>query len=86
MKYLIIAFKSRNNLFNINKILQKHGINTAVVNTPRNISISCGLSIKVEIKALDLCKNIISRAQLNDFMGIYIVERINNHEQVTRVF
>ena len=86
MKYLILAFKSRNNLYAINKTLLRNGLNTAIVNTPRNISVSCGLSIKVDFKSLDICKTIMSRLRVDDFLGIYIVERIDKHEQVTKVY
>ncbi len=86
MKYLIIAYKSRNNLFSVNRVLNLRGISTRVINTPHRLSISCGLSIRVDIKSLEVCKSVVQEINLNGFMGIFLVEINNGNDTITRVF
>ncbi len=85
MKFLIISYKSRNNLFAITQTLKKLGVIVSIINTPRNISISCGLSAKTDVKNLSLVTNIIKQSGMGGFLGAYIISFINGHEQIERV-
>lgn len=86
MKYIIISFKNRNSLMAFNKILTTRGIVTSVINTPRAIAISCGLSIKTDNKNLNFIINIIHYANISGFIGIFLYERINGYEQIRQVY
>lgn len=85
MKFLIIAFKSRNNLYNFNRILRQYNVNTKIVNTPRSVSISCGLSIKTDVHSIGLIKTILSTNNIEGFLGIFMVNRNFGYEQVERI-
>ena len=47
MKYILITFSNRTALHNFTQLLKLKGISFVVINTPRAISISCGLSVKI---------------------------------------
>ena len=86
MKYLIIAFKSRNNLQSFARTLRLYGINVSIVNTPRSISISCGLSARTEYRYLNTVKTALSQTDLSSFIGIYVITRNGVYEQVEKVY
>ena len=85
MKYLIIAFKSRINLQNFVKTLRLVGISATIINTPRSISVSCGLSARTEYRYLN---SVITLLQSNaeTLIGVYAVTRNGVYEQVEKVY
>ncbi len=86
MKYLIIAFKSRTQLQNFVKTLRLYGINASIVNTPRNISISCGLSARTEYHYLTTIKSILQNNQFESLLGIYLITKNGLYEQIEKIF
>ncbi len=86
MKYLIIAFKSRTQLQNFAKTLRLYGLNVSVINTPRSISISCGLSIRTEYHYLSTIKTILLQSQFESLLGIYSITRNGLYEQIEKVY
>ena len=85
MKYLIIAFKSRINLQNFVKSMRLVGISATIINTPRSISVSCGLSARTEYRYLN---SVITLLQSNaeTLIGVYAVTRNGVYEQVEKVY
>ena len=47
MNDIIVVFRSRNDALTFNSKLAKYGVYGKVVNTPRALSASCGLSVRV---------------------------------------
>lgn len=86
MKNLIISFKNRNNLLAFNKILVNRGIPTKIINTPRSIAISCGLSIKTDFKFYNLVLNLLNQSNASGFIGMFLYEQIGSHEQIQRLY
>ena len=85
MKYLIVAFKSRTNLQNFVKSLRLVGISASIVNTPRSISVSCGLSARVDYRYLNTILNLLT--QYNEtLIGVYAITRNGIYEQVEKVY
>lgn len=85
MKYLIIAFKSRNNLQSFARNLRLYGISVSIVNTPRSVSVSCGLSARVEYRYLNTIKIALSKTDLSSFLGVYAITRNGVYEQVEKI-
>ncbi len=86
MKYLIIAFKSRNDLQSFARTIRLYGINVSIVNTPRSVSVSCGLSARAEYRYLNTIKTALTQTDLTSFIGIYAVTRNGVYEQVEKIF
>ncbi len=86
MKYLIISFKSRNSVMTFAKILKKNGIYTNIINTPRIISTSCGLSIKTEFHNLQIVLSLLRKINLSGLIGIYSITRKGTHEEVEKFY
>lgn len=86
MKYLLVAFRSRNSLLAFIKNLRLNGVAVEIVNTPRSISVSCGLSAKLSPTYTNYIINLLSRNSFDNFVGIYLVTRIGLKEQVSKIF
>lgn len=86
MKFIIISFKSRNNLLKFVRICRQYNINIDIINTPNIISKSCGLSGKTAYNNLNSIKNIIQQLNYLDFMGIFYLERSGFQERLQRLY
>ena len=71
MKNLIISFKSRNSLYMFAKTMRANGITTSIINTPRSIAISCGLSIKTEMRYFSILLILLKQSKISDFIGMF---------------
>lgn len=86
MKYLIIHFKNKTSLYTFSKILKNFNIYHSIINTPNSISRSCSLSIKTDIFYKNTIINALESSRINDFAGIFIVERQGFNERIQRLY
>ena len=86
MKNLIISFKTRNSLYAFSKTLRTNGISVSIINTPRNIAISCGLSIKTDIRHFSIISTLIKQSNLADFIGMFSETKNGNSTQYERLY
>lgn len=68
---MLAVFRSRTETLNFASILRSYGVNCVVVNTPRKINVSCGISVKFNANDIALAKQIVSRRQFNTFGGFF---------------
>ena len=85
MKYIIIAFKSRNNLMSFAKLLRINGMIANIINTPRTTSINCGLSVKTDYRNLNNVTKLLNQSNIDGFLGVYLVIRNGMQEQTQRL-
>lgn len=69
----LAVFRSRTETLNFASILRSYGVACSIVNTPRNINVSCGISVKFSSQNIPTAKMIISRRGFNTFAGFYTV-------------
>lgn len=86
MKYTIIVFKNRNSTQSFASILRQNGIIFSIINTPRRLSLSCGLSIKTDYKNCTKIINIIKNLHITDFSGVYLLIQHGLSEQIEKIF
>lgn len=86
MKYIILAFKSRNDVFNFIKVLKRNNITSSIINTPRSISTSCGLSIKIFYHYYPIAIRLIKQNYTTGLIGAYLIETNGIKEQLTKIF
>ena len=72
--FYLVVFRARSETMKFSSILSSYGIKNAIVNTPRQIAVSCGISVRVDIGALETCKQILSRRQFWTFGGIFLMQ------------
>ena len=83
--YAVAAFRSRQQSIRLDSELKKRGIASAIISTPREISLGCGISVKITPqdagRAAELARSLHSDA----FMGVYIVYQEGGKEVVERL-
>lgn len=70
MEYVIAVFSVRTETLMFNQYLHRLGINSTVMNTPKQAHTSCGICVKFPITMF----NVVKRASLNgyrSFVGFY---------------
>lgn len=71
----IVAFNSTHNAIKSEKLLQDANLKVTTLPTPREISASCGISIKFEKVDVDTVKSILSENKI-EFKGFYVIEKL----------
>ncbi|MBQ8615203.1 MAG: DUF3343 domain-containing protein [Clostridia bacterium] len=85
MKHLIIAFKSRNELYGFARILKSNNVFLSIINSPKTIASSCTLSIKADFRFLNTINQLLLRYQPRSFLGLFVVQSTSNGEQTLRL-
>lgn len=70
---MLAVFRSRTETLNFASILRSYGINCVIVNTPRKINVSCGISVKFSPNSINFAKQIILRRNFDTFAGFFNV-------------
>ncbi|NLK17386.1 MAG: DUF3343 domain-containing protein [Clostridiales bacterium] len=82
MEYLIAVFKSRTQVIKFHEKLCYFGIRSEVVNTPREASLSCGLSVKFAMEDFGYANNILKAGGYASFAGFFRVKESGHHKIV----
>ena len=86
MKYIIIAFKSKNSLYSLQNYLKKINVKSEIINTPRSLSSSCGLSLKIVLHYYRTILNVLKTTQNLNIIGCYLIEYLGFQEKIERIF
>ena len=70
---VLAVFRSRTETLNFASILKSYNIPCVVVNTPRRINVSCGISVQFMGAYKQKAMDILSRRAFNTFAGFYAV-------------
>ena len=83
--YVIISFRSRTDTLVFSKLLNSYGVKNSVTNTPRQVSVSCGISVKIEQKSLEIARNLLKRRVFSSFAGIFMLIPTNYGFEVKKI-
>lgn len=72
--FYVVSFDSTHHAIKGEKLLKEHNLNIRMMPTPREITASCGLSIRFEEIELEEVKSIIDESGLS-IKGIYEMRR-----------
>lgn len=75
MEYLVTAFRSRTDTVRFYEFLRRNGVNSQIINTPKQAGVGCGLSVKSGIGTLDSIKKAVRITALSSFAGIFMVKK-----------
>ncbi len=80
----IIAFHSTHHAIRFEKILKESDFNIRTIPTPREISASCGISIRFEEKETD---RIIENLTINsiDYHGVFKISKNNGKKEIEKL-
>lgn len=85
MEYLIAVFKSRTQVIKFHEKLRYFGIKSEVVNTPREASLGCGLSVKFATEDFGYANNILKMEGYASFAGFFKIKD-SGHHKIVRPF
>ena len=85
MEYIIVAFRSRTQTVKLNKILQSMGINSEIVNTPKEAGVGCGLSVKISPYYFERVKSVVFSVGFSAFAGFFMVKITANKKFVRSI-
>lgn len=71
MRFVLAVFRSRTEALTFSNLLSSYGVSVSVVNTPRRISVSCGISIKFDVKFQVIASEILARRKFDTFVGFF---------------
>ncbi|MBR2350051.1 MAG: DUF3343 domain-containing protein [Clostridia bacterium] len=67
----LIAFRSRSEAMRLSRALSARRIANTVINTPRSLGVSCGLSVVFSPSSTDTVRNIVTELNLQTQQGIF---------------
>lgn len=87
MEEILISFVSRTDSFRFSDILTKANIPNTIVNTPRAISSSCGISVKSYARYIRHIRSLLALPiSGNSLIGIYEVINGGRHSSYNKIY
>lgn len=69
----VAAFRSRQQMFHFASALERAGIRTQVISTPREVQVGCGLSVRFDLRDADRVMDVYRRYNPGNLIGFYRV-------------
>ena len=85
MSYMVIVFRARSHTINFANLLRSYKVQCEVINTPRKLNVSCGISVRFSPQDLSIVEQIISRRNFDTFGGIYQIIGLGDSQKVIRI-
>lgn len=85
MIYLIFAFRSRTQSIKFSGELRNAGVNNTLIGTPREVSVGCGLSVKIDESAIGVAVAKLHALDLNTFIGAFRITCVGREKYVERL-
>lgn len=73
MRNIIAVFGNRNHTMQFASYLKRLGIRCKTINTPRELTVSCGISIVFLERDLQRVRGLIYQLKLSSYVGMYLV-------------
>lgn len=71
MKYTLAVFRARTQTIMFANLMKSYNVPVVIINTPRSINVSCGISVKFASINKPIANNIIARRRFDSFAGFY---------------
>lgn len=86
MEYIIASFRSRSQVYSFADTMKKSGLYFEIVTTPREISLGCGLAVKIDKKDISEAHSIINNYYYENFSGFYLVSEKGFRREVKSIY
>ena len=71
--YAIAAYCSRTQVLQLEAALKREGVGCQVINTPREVALGCGLSVRFDLNHVEAVRRVIDRLPHGGLIGMYRV-------------
>ncbi len=85
MEYVIVAYRSRSYTIKFANFLRERGVRCAVVNTPKEAGVGCGLSVQIEKANFYQVKRAVFSSNMESFAGFFLVTVYGGKKQVRSI-
>lgn len=76
--YVVAVFNSRTQALQFAEVLRRMGVSCHIINTPREISNSCGLAVMFLTSKLNRARVVVGGGNYTGFKGFYNKKVTNN--------
>ncbi len=73
----IAAFRSRQQVMRFDGELNRAGIRSQVISTPKDVAVGCGLSVRFDLRDAQAVLDVYQRSRPGNLIGFYRVIREN---------
>lgn len=80
MEYVIAVFVNRSQSQLFSKMLYRRGIPSSIISTPRDLGVSCGLSVRINMAHLNVARVVLRSGNYNSFKNFYRVVPISHNK------
>lgn len=70
--FYLAVFRARTQTIMFANILKSYGVPVSIVNTPRRLNVSCGISVKFPKLYKNIADGIIERRKFDSFAGFFV--------------
>lgn len=84
-EYQIAAFRSREQTIKYFEKLRSYRVDCSVINTPREASVGCGISVKYPSRYFHTAQIVLSRGSYSTFIGFFQVTESHGRRYVQMV-
>ena len=81
----LAAFRSRAQTMNFFQAAKQSNIPCSIVNTPREASVGCGISVSYAPEYHYAIQSVFYRGGFSAFIGYFCMTRVNGHLLVNRI-
>ncbi len=79
---ILATFKSRNQAILFSNVLSSAKISNRLINTPRFLSLSCGLSVQFDVRGISYAKEILQGLSYDSLGGLYAINRNGTFDSI----
>lgn len=85
MNSVIIAFRSRTDSMRMSEMLTNIGVPNKLINTPRELSIGCGVAVSFDAGYYQRAKTLLEKFKLPSYRGCYGIENFGTRRAITQL-
>lgn len=73
MGYILAVFAVRTETISFYNMLKRAGVNAMVVETPKSLQASCGISVKFSQSDMSMAKSVVRTGNFRSFVRFYAI-------------
>lgn len=85
MEYIIAVFSIRTDTMNFYNFLNRNRINCTIIETPKQVSASCGISVKFATIDLPVARRLLPQSGAKSFIRFYMVSGFYGRQKLTPI-
>ena len=79
---ILVTFRSKNQAMLYSNMLYQNGVKNRVINTPRFLSVSCGLSVEVDMIYITKAKETLKGYAFDSLGGVYAINKNGTFDNI----